>query len=869
MNLGFRQIITVLATLCLSIIVPAQDIPVLPDDPAVMKGVMPNGMSYYLVSNSTVKGVADFALVQKTGGETFDDPTGTKAVSRSREALSSLRRLSPSRPQEYLSRHDIAPGRDGFVKVTDDATVFRFMDVSLGGSTLDSTLVVLMDIADRVHYFADDTLSKWYSPSDQAIIVSGDIDSKSVEDKLRSMSYMIPAMESLPRREYSRSSREAVFVKRSPGWPSLAEVSATWTSERVPREYMNTVQPEIFEMSLHTLGEIAVGRVKNILKDWDIPVADVSFSHICSAEHPYDDSFSINAVVRTGDASAALEAISIAMSSIDDAGAGKDEYILAEAEYLRALSDDAGSPVKSNGAYVDRCMNAFLYNSSLASTKERLNFHTSRNLPDTMRQRLFNDIAKAILDKSENLTVASPIDSSEAVSIFNSAWALPETAASMNVNVSDTLKFPGHGSRVRLRSAKKEPVSGGEIWTFSNGFKVIYKRMASDRVHYNLAMNGGFASVSGLESGEGAYVSDYLGTCRISGMDADYFMDILDMEGVTMDVKVNMSNTIISGSIPGERITLLLKSLLAVANERTRDDSAFGYYKDSEYLALDMAQGGFSARMTAIDSIMCPDYRYSPYKVSERITEDFQDKVGEFFDSQFGKMNDGALVLVGDVDAERLKKTLAEFVGGFKTDETAFRRPATHYQPVSGWSTYTVDGKSDIVEVAVSARMPLTMENFIAADLAASILKRNLVRELDDSGMYLTMSCTCRIYPEERINMIISVSEASAEGFSMDLEQKTPIEALADVRAALSGLHNIEVTEDELKPYKESLKKSMSEEMKNPVYWVDAISLRYLEGKDLSSNYAAKIDAVTPDKVMSVLRLLGEGSKVEYVTIKK
>ena len=61
----------------------------------------------------------------------------------------------------------------------------------------------------------------------------------------------------------------------------------------------------------------------------------------------------------------------------------------------------------------------------------------------------------------------------------------------------------------------------------------------------------------------------------------------------------------------------------------------------------------------------------------------------------------------------------------------------------------------------------------------------------------------------------------------------------------------------------------ISIEMKDPAYWVDAIVLRYLDGKDLSTNYASKIDAVNASRVQSVLDMLDAGSKVEYVTSKK
>ncbi len=849
MNLGFRQIITVLAALLFPIIMPAQDLPVLPSDPAVLNGVAPNGMAYYLVSNPTVKGVADFALVQRTGRLTAEDSTGMEAVGAARKTLSSSKRLPLSGPYGFAAAHNVAPGRDGFVKVTDDATIFRFSEVRL--NAVDSTLLVLMDMADRSNFGDDEFYTKWYSPADQAVIVSGDIDPKSLETKLRNMSYMIPAAESAARPDYSAMAARTggvMVLERNDG---LAEISATWTSKRAPREYMNTVQPEIFEMFLNTLGPAAVGRIRKTLKGMDIPAADVSYGHICSSSYPYDDSFTVSVIVEAKDTTATLEAIAGVMSSIDNEGLGTDEYVLAESFYFQELADMASVREKSNAEYVDRCMNAFLYNSSLASPKERMNFHKSGNLPDTTRLRLFNGIAGALLD--------------------DSLWTVAPAAdvAAVAVNMDDTLTFPGPGAKVKLKSAKKEPVSGGQVWTFSNGFKVIYKRMKTDRMFYNLALNGGFSSMEGMEEGEGAFLADYLRTCHVNGLKGEDFLNVLRRENVTMDFAVSMSNTMISGSLPENRIQLLLRSLLAVANARTPDEASFAYYRDCEYLSLDMAQGGAQSRMTEIDNIMSPNYKYSPYKQKGKITGDFITNAETFFNDRFARMNDGALILVGDMDEDKLKKVLTAYVSNFRTMNEAVRRPVVRYQPVSGWSTYTVEGESDNVDVVISTRMPLTMDNFIASDLATMILRSSMAKELDKAGMYFTMSTVCRINPEERFNMMISVSSVPEDGFPVGMSPKTPIEALAYVRSALAELHTIEITGGELNQYKETLKHSIAQQMNSPEYWVHAIALRYLDGKDFSTSYASRIDAVTPDKVMSIFNLLDAGCKVEYVTTKK
>lgn len=871
MNLGFRKIFALLALLLFSITVPAQDIPVLPDDPSVLKGVMPNGMAYYIVSNASVAGTADFALVQKTGWKTTSDSTGSMAVSAARNALTSLPRLKNSSPHSYLSRHGVAPGREGYVKVTEDATIFRFRDVSLTGTAvLDSTILVLMDIADRANTAADEFVSRWYTAADQAIMISGDINAKAIEEKLRNMSYMMPSGTSLPRQKLlSEGNDQAVFVADTSAASPFAEVSLTWMSKRVPREYMNTVQPAIFEISVHTLGEMAVRRIRKELEIKGIPVADVSYHHVCSESTPGDDSFTIEVTMKKEDAAGALAVVAEVMASIDAAGVGKGEFILAEAKCLTQMAEEAAESVVSNEAYLDRCINAFLYNSSLASPKERLAFHLSRNLPDTMRCRLFNDIAQAMLDGSANLLVRCHGDSLALRESFDSIWAATDSQKASDIKMSDTLSFPGKSSKQKIKNIKKDPVSGGSIWTFSNGFKVIYKKMASDRLYYTMALNGGYAGIAGLEPGEGAFVTDYMKSCHISGLRAENFMDLLQMQGVDMNVKVNMSNILVGGHLPYDQINLLLRALLAVANERTRADKAFDYYKESQYMALEMGQGGFTARMTAIDSIMCPDYRLSSYKSVGKITSGFRNKAETFLDDAFSKMNDGALVLVGDMDEEKLKKLLMEYVGGFRTRDLVFRRPVMRYQPVSGWSTYTVDGDRNCVDVALSARMPVTAENYIAAYFATEFLRRRFMEVLSDSGMYAEVSYNCRIYPEERYNLLLSLTEASENGFASDMMMETPISALSKVRIVLSELHQMAISEAELKMMKTRLKNEIAAEMKNPEYWVDAIVLRYLDGKDLSTGYAAKVDSVTPAKVQAVLNMLDAGCKIEYVTSKK
>ena len=854
----------------------AQDLPLMPSDPAVSAGVLPNGMTYYLVTNPTTKGTADFALIQRTGYQTGSDSEGEQAFHVAQDAITRLPRLSSS-PQVFLAAHGVAPGKDGFVKVSENATLYHFGEVmvSKGEEVVDSTLLVLLDIADRGTREDDPFLCKWYAPADQAVIVSGDINASSLAAKLKSMSYMTPFRESQQRAEYQwQESEEPVFDTSPYITRKLATVSATWTFPRTPKEYMNTVQPAIYEMFVSEIGIIAKERLDRILEERKLPATDVSFQHITSVRSLGDELFTISVSVAPEYAGEAVEILASVMSSIDAGTVTAHELEMAKNKYLSGLEKQAAEPFKRNSDYVERCASAFLYNSPLSSKKEIAVFLSSRDLNINTELSHFNNIASALLDSRRNLTVECRVGggyelgSADLESAFTDAWS-NHTSFGPCPSPLDSMPLPAAAMPVKLKSTKKEPLSGGTMWTFANGFKVVYKRQESGRrMHYMLAMNGGYGNISDLAQGEGAYMTDYMRLCRVSGMTGEEFANALEREDITMDMAVNLSNVMVSGSAPDRKLDLLMRSLLGLMNEREHDPQAYEYYVSCLDVENEHLKGSVHDRIVAIDSLMCPDYKYSSLKTPGKLTPDFPSKADAFLKHQSEKMNDGLLVLVGNIEETRLRKFLQNYVGGFVTTERTFPRTVVHYQPVAGASTYVREGTLNSVDMTLSARMSLTAENYMASQIAAGILKETVSAALDGTGMYLRLAHNCRIYPQERFNVMISIEEASAEGFSKEAHLTGAVEALKILREVISGLPDLEVSEEDVTKYKAVLKGRLALAMNQPQYWTRAVAMRYMDGKNFTTGYEARIDAVTVDKVKAILASLASASRVEYI-IKK
>ena len=217
----------------------------------------------------------------------------------------------------------------------------------------------------------------------------------------------------------------------------------------------------------------------------------------------------------------------------------------------------------------------------------------------------------------------------------------------------------------------------------------------------------------------------------------------------------------------------------------------------------------------------------------------------------------GVLVLVGDVDETDLKKAILPYVGGFRTREVLPRRTVVQYQPASGSMTYNVSGSHDMMAVAISSRLPMTSENYMAAEMAALVLERVVSDALKPYGVQVQLRHARRIYPEDRLSIMIMVHG--------DVTHEVP----GVVRRAVAGASESDVEAGYIAACKAYMKHKCAVQMNEPEYWLHAMAMRYLDGKDYTSGYAAKIDAVSENDVRKILDLLEKGSKIEYIINKE
>lgn len=845
--------------------VHAQDIKVLPLDPAVKTEVLPNGIRCYVVNNAFHKGQADFALVQNTGVKSTQEMDRESLVKIARGGLDAQQRLLSPSVQDYFTSLGAIPGKDGFVSITDDATLYHFKNVNISArkEALDSSLLVLMEIIEKFSSSEDSLIRKWYVPSDHAIVVSGDVDAGNVLDKIRMLSYMIPRSESVSRHGYVWENNAVEITSSSNAHSSVSEVSATWRFPRTPLDKMNTVQPLVVEKYMRAAAIVAKRRASSFLRTKNIPFAEVDCRYVLPENYLGDERFSITVKTDSDDMASAVRAVANVMSSLSAGEIGSDELKSAILEYYddRLLQEKT----LSNSIYVRRCASAFLYNESLASDAEQNKFIMNRSISGDAELAIFKSMMSAYFTPESNLSLncTSPdvALSQEAVdTLFHDAW-VEKTLFPFELK---TPVLVGAADKIKVQSVKKEYLSGGTLWTLSNGVRVIVKQTdAKDVVNWAFIASGGFGNIKDLKQGEAAYFSEYLDMCTMGGLSSEEFHDAIRLQGMTMNVEMKHSSTCFSGRIPDDGLEYLVRILLTQMKNTEPDQSLFEYHKKCESLRLSSLDGTLEQRITSIDSLICPDYRYSVCRSG--YSDEFMSKAESAFNKIWSCSDAGVLVLIGDVDEKKLKEVLVTYAGGFKTLGRKPSRPVVNYQPISGTIQINRTGDQNCVDMVMSAQMPLSVKTYYTAELTSLCLRKACSKAVTGRGLHIRLNHNCSHYPHERVSLMLSLREASVEGFATGTSYYEPMEALGALRALLKDLSLIEVTDAELASYKALLKQRIKRRLSDPMYWYEIFEQRYVEGKDYYSSYEAKIDSITKDDIKQMLQMLSDGARVEYV----
>ena len=830
----------------------------LPSDSRVTTGSFPNGMRYYVVSNPAEKGFADFALVYRhAAGD-------SGYVDVSRRILASQGRIRGRNLQKFMSSNGIAPSKSGYVSCTGDAVTFRFDNVMLSRSSslADSLMLAVFGIADELAANAVTVTDSLHFPlENMAVVVAGDVDGGATAAKMGVFSLMTPSNSVVRDSSASSGIRTAqsenvrVAVDTIGG---VCRVSASFHFPRIPAERMRTPQFAVVDKMSETFRYIAENRLRSALSDSGIPFAELSSSHVSSADVPGDESVSLSFCTLPSDVDAALKCFGAVLGDIDRGNISADEIRLSSRSYGERCLSYASCGV-SNSDYVSLCISSFLYGAPLTTSAQLCSFCQSRVLPDTLQLRLMKNFSDALLAPDDGCAE------------FAAGWNSTGEYAGFELPMADTLLLPRASVKKSKVKIGNELMSGGEVWTWQNGLKVYWRRVpGAKKISWGLSVDKGYALADSLVPGEAAFLSDLLELSSVSGISNRDLRNIMTATGITADAEVGLYSTTLRGTALLSSLKLVFQGLVGMFRERELDTAAVKRYVTSLPVSRELAASERNARLAGIDSLVCSDNPYSGVKMYGNFTEDTVRKAEKLFGDIFSGLGGGFIVITGDMEPSAVRKTLAWYAGEFPAGTASDRRPRVRFQPVSGCSTTFRDGKKESIDVLLSAPLPMNISNLCSSRMAACLLEDHLHDALVGTGFHVSVSDSFLMYPQERFSVMVSLDRIPEDGFAAGSGGGTDIlSALAVLRSAIDGAPSVEWPSAVLNAYCARLANEHASSLQSMDYWRDALLMRYAEGRDFSTKMADGLGSVTPGQVRNVMEKLVGSSRIEYVVMAK
>lgn len=820
MERSLKYLILTAALVLCSIIVPAQTLPPLPTDDAIRMGQFANGVSYYMVTDHTRPGYAQIAVIQR----------GDPVTPAKREAIS---------PQ-FLSRLGVGPTKEGFIQDRDGSTVYRFLDVPFyRPEAMDS--VLLYSFAQMVPCHAP-----------QAIVVCGDIDPVELKKKMDIFSMLVPR-NPLPadtRGDYIWESNPAPSVIEEPGETTWIGVS--YNSARVPYAQMNTALALVNDLFGAEFQVLLRHRLQRRFHEAGIPCGGIRFESLRSADYGGDERYTVKVQVPRDRVDNALLIMATTLGELDGLGVPAPEF--AEAKEVIKPDILRGTQIP----YTDRCIAHFLYGSNLAPAGERGKLFARKNLADSTEARLFSQYAQAMLEQLSNLTLsfqgADSLDLDDALFHYNLGYLLGSVSPRVPDyawRTADTLGLAPAPARVKIKAEKAEAVTGGTLWTFSNGLRVVYKQVkGSGMFNYALLLNGGLSQIGKLQEGEGGYIGDLLSLYDVAGLSAWAFRDMLEGNGIGMQASVAINSMVISGDAPSAKLHLLLRSLLSVANDRQLNEQEFDLFCRSQALVQPTVE-------VQLGRYLANGFKYSTRKMPSALNPETLQKADKYFNDRFSRVNDGILILSGDLEEAAVRRHLSRYLGGFHVIRGATPRKPVEYRPYSGTTTVTGQGKPSGLHILLDAEYAFTAESFYTAQVAALRMKQVLIRHLASYGFSAQVDVDYRVQPQERYQLRITCVPVSKEADAY--------RALSAVRSAIKEAALTPALENDIQAWKALVLADTERTMSTAPGFVATLVARYAANKDITSRYAQSIEGISSVKVCDFLRSMASGGRIEYI----
>ena len=899
--------------------------PTIPVDTAVRIGKLDNGLTYYIRHNNWPEHRANFYIAQKVGSIQEEESQRGLAHFLEHMAFNGSDNFKGNQLISWLESIGVQFGADLNAYTSIDQTVYNIDNVpTTRQSALDSCLLILRDwstgltldpeeidkergviheewrmrtsassrmfernlpalypgskygvrypigLMSVVDNFSPQELrdyyEKWYHPSNQGLIIVGDVDVDHTEAMIKKLFSDISNPENAAPvvAEPVPDTEEPIVIIDKDKEQRTSSVEVMFKHDAFPDSLKQDLTYLIYNYTKGAAMSMLNQRLSEIAQKTDCPFVSASVSDgnyiFSKTKAALDLDATPKEMSQMGDA---LQAVLTEARRVAEFGFTPTEYSRYKADYLSSLERSYNNREKrTNSQFYAQCRGHFLANEPMPSIEYR--YETMNQLLPAIPFERVNQFAKQLfqgVERDKNMVVVSFCNEKEGnpyptreglLKAISDARTAEVTAYVDNVKDEPLItKLPKPGK------IKKETHNGKFDFTeleLSNGVTVLMKKTDFQKEQVILSgMGPGGESLYGPKDYRNLQLLN--NAINVSGL-GNFSNTELDkaLAGKIASAGISLSNRhmFANGSSTPKDFETMLQLLYLYFTNINKDESS--YQKLISQLEVSLKNRSLSPDVALSDSLTATLYGHNPRlkpMTVEALRDVSYDRMLEIARERTASARGWTFYIVGNYDEKTIRPLVCQYLGSLP----AKGKPAKCSDvtklvkgPISNVFTRKQETpKCNAYMIWFNEDMPWTLEGSIQANMVGQILRMVYTKEIREeaSAAYsVGAQGSFGRDDDEHIAQFIAVCPMQPE------KRDT---ALRLLREAVDDFGS-KCTQERLDKVKEVMLKRADDAVKQNSYWNNVMQDWHRYGTDSHTDYKALIEAQTPEKVAAFVR---------------
>ena len=933
--------ILLLLSLCGAFLMQAQAQPMslIPLDPEVRIGKLDNGLTYYIRYNNWPEHRANFYIAQKVGSIQEEESQRGLAHFLEHMCFNGSDNFKGNEVVSYCEKIGVQFGSDLNAYTSIDQTVYRICNVPTARqSALDSCLLILHDWADGLLLEPEeidkergviheewrmrtsptsrmfernlpklypgskygerypiglmsvidnfqpkelrDYYEKWYHPSNQGLIIVGDIDVDYTEAKIKELFGPITNPENPAPivDEQVPDNAEPIVIIDKDKEQRTSSVDILFKHDVYPDSMKGEITYMIYNYVKGATLSMLNRRLSEVAEQEGCPFVAASASDGTYIFSKTKDALELGAMPKEMDQmNEALKAVLVEARRVAEFGFTPTEYDRYKADYLSSLDKQYSNRDKrTNAQLYTPLVGNFLTNEPMPSID--YSYPTMSKVVPVIPFDAVNSFAKELfraVEKDSNMVILSFNNEKEGnvyptreglLQAVRDARAQQIEAHVDNVKNEPLIpQLPEPGKIVK--ETRNEQFDYAEL-QLSNGVTVLIKKtdFKKDQVILSGKGPGGDSFYGPADYRNIMFINDVINASGLGNFSSQELTKALAGKIASANVSMSGRHMMADGSSTPKDVETMLQLLYLHFTAVNKDEKS--YQNLMAQMEVGLKNRSLSPETALGDSLTATIYGHNPRQAPmtvEALKDINYDRILEIMKERTASARGWTFYIVGNYDEETIRPLICQYLGALPAEGESPKAVQTHFLQ-KGEISNIFQRKQETPKciaymVWFNEDMPFTLERSIQASIVGQIMRMVYTKEIrEEASAAYSVAAGGNALHDEDENCIQFVAYCP-----MQPEKRDTAMYLLE-----KGVTDLSVTCDAemLSKVKEVMLKRADDAKKENSHWHNVIMSWHEDGIDMDTDYKATVQAQTPEKISAFVKeVLSSGNHVTVMML--